>query len=213
MNLETLTNTWYKLFKKIETTEYWLKVVDFLDKSYKAVEVLPSEDKLFYNFKLCPRTELKVVILQKDIVENEYDWNGLYYIPTTVIHNKELDSIINELTRSNLITFPINDLQHICKQGVLFLPLSFTSIKKKDSHLKLWFPLWNLIVKYINANNNLIILIPKSMSDYKKYFTNTNNLIIIHPDYTSKEFIGCNLFKQVNKELNIRNIKDINYKC
>lgn len=211
MNLETLTDTWYKLFKKVEVTEYWTKVLDFLDRSYKAVEVLPSEDKLFYSFKLCGRGELKVIILQKEIIEDGYDWNGLYYIPTTVIHNKELDNISAELIRSNLITFPLNDLQHICKQGVLFLPLSFTSIKKKDSHLKLWFPLWKLIVKYINANNDLIILIPKSLSEYKQYFTNTNNLIITHPDYLSKDFIGCNLFKHVNKELNIRNIKELKY--
>jgi uracil-DNA glycosylase len=83
--------------------------------------------------------------------------------------------------------------------------------KKAGSHLKLWEPFINFVFSVINNKQDVIwILLGKEAQKIKSLITNKTHTILeaTHPAvhcYGGSGFLGSNVFKECNVELELRN--------
>lgn len=227
--------SWKKIIEESMTTENYEKIKNRIKKSNELI--YPNTENIFETFKYFDLNELKVVILGQDCYINSLLKDDIIYPQATgfafsVDENHRippsLKNIFKELKES-IEDFEIPNNGDISKwtknEKVLLLNSALTVENgKSNSHIKLWEPITDNIIKKISENcDNIVFILWGNFAKSKKIFIDLDKHFVIegvHPSPlssrynlkgTSKSFFGHNYFNRTNKYLNKNNISEINW--
>ncbi len=215
-------NEWDLILESEFKKEYFLNIVDFIDREYESKTIYPPYDEIFNAFKLTSINDVKVVILGQDPYHEKGQAHGLAFsTPEGRPIPRSLKNIFKEI--NNEYDFPIPDsgcLKNWARQGV-FLLNTVLSVEegKANSHSDCgWQIFTDNVIKILNKQNQPIVFLlwGKQAEKKKELITNPNHLVLItsHPSPFSarRGFFGSNHFKLANEFLKENNIDEINWK-
>jgi uracil-DNA glycosylase len=224
-NLADIKLSWTNLI-----IDYHTKNNNYFDNIEKLLQTkfYPKRENIFECFKYFDIEQTKCVLLGQDPYINEENLNG-YIIPQAMglsfSVNKNikippsLRNIFMELKSNLNIPIPISgDLTNWAKNNVLLLNAGLT-VKQKESgsHIKVWEPFTDYIIKNISdkCNNIVFILLGNYAKSKVKYIDTKKHCIIqcVHPSPLSanKGFFGSNIFSKTNEYLLQNNIQEIDW--
>lgn len=192
----------------------------------KTSTVYPSQEDVFKAFKLTPYEKVRVVILALDPYHNG-SADGLAFSQSYESHRcaPSLGLILKEIERSfpedvsNIQDGKIDpwDLSRWAEQGIFLLNTSLTVQKgKPGSHVLFWKAFTKAVIKSLQRKRDVVwLLMGTEAKNFSPLITNSTHGIVetVHPaaDLYSgvSKFYGSNCFKDINKELRARNLKEI----
>jgi uracil-DNA glycosylase len=217
---------------KDQTDEEWQSIlvcpaIDYdeinasLDKEYETYEpdikILPNKENIFKAFKLCPRSQLKVVLLGMDCYINiktnkissidEPEANGLAFsVNEGMPIPPSLRNLIKEMKDDiGGEGFHSSDFSDLAKQGILFLNSALTVRQHtSNSHMKIWQKYTDAIIQQISLQEDgvVFILLGKAAQAKHKYINTDRHRILeaIHPSplSASKGFFGSKIYSKTN---------------
>lgn len=211
---EFLTPGWHEFSDAFEHVEFILNTVATREEMSH-----PAGKKIFRALNECKPEDLKVVILGQDpyydgsatgLAFDNYYASGKNFSPSLSNIRKELESDLEEeYIKKLLLTEFRSDsvLGHLPSQGVLLLNTALT-VKHKlaGSHLRLWKPFTEQLIKDINKLDNIVwILWGNHAKSYKSLIENKTHHIIEggHPSplNTTVSFAGGKYFSKANEIL------------
>ena len=217
-----INNGWDLILKDEFKKDYFLKMMNFLDKEYKEKRIFPARSEIFKALELSDYDETKVVILGQDPYYNLGQAEGLSFsVKKGVKLPPSLKNIYKELNDDLGIEISNNgSLINWAKQGVLLLNSSLTVEEKKpNSHSKIgWQIFTDKIISTLNEREEPLVFIlwGNFARSKKELITNSNHLIIesAHPSPLSarKGFFGSKPFSRTNSFLKDHKIQEIDWK-
>lgn len=232
---QNVDKSWEKIIKQSMNDNIYKKIKEKVNSSEDII--YPNVENVFETFKYFRVKELKVVILGQDcyincIKKNDViipQANGLAF-SVSKEHRipPSLKNIYKELAESyeNFIIPSHGDLSNwVMNEKVLLLNSALTvEHGKSNSHMKLWEPVTDNIIKLISEKcNNIVFILWGNFAKSKKKFIDSNKHYIVegvHPSPlsckynmkgTSKSFFGHDYFNKVNLYLKEHNINEINW--
>ena len=217
-----IDNEWDLILESEFKKEYFLNIVDFIDREYESKTIYPPYDEIFNAFKLTSINDVKVVILGQDPYHEKGQAHGLSFsTPEGRPIPRSLKNIFKEI--NNEYDFPIPDsgcLENWARQGVFLLNTVLTVEEgNANSHSDCgWQIFTDNVIKILNKQNQPIVFLlwGKQAEKKKELITNPNHLVLItsHPSPFSarRGFFGSNHFKLANEFLKENNIDEINWK-
>lgn len=214
--------SWYEPLKEFITSEEFIKIGRQVNKERKQHIVIPGyqSDLLFKVFRVTDYNTLKVVIIGQDPYSNPLNaYDGLAFSNSNLINPQPslrniLKEVENDIYNGLNLDSDIN-LNRWAKQGVLLINTAMTVRQfQPESHLHIWLPFTLTVINAINRKNDIIWLLWGNKAQrFERYINNKSHVIIKsgHPSplNTTHPFIGCKCFSQTNKELKIRNKKEV----
>lgn len=178
--------------------------------SAKTTTVYPPLEDIFTAFKYCQPQDIKAVIVGQDCYHGKGQAHGLSFsvrpgvtVPPSLVNiYKELES--DGFTIKNK---KCGDLSHWAKQGVFMINTALTVEESKaGSHLKLWKPFTDQVIKYINYNCQglVFILWGAHAKNCGKIVNGSHRKVeAAHPSpvNTAGGFFGSCPFSQTNEHL------------
>ncbi len=214
-------NDWDLLLEEEYKKDYFIKLVDFIDKEYHDKTIYPKKSEIFNAFRFTSYKDTKVVILGQDPYHGIDQAEGLSFsVKNCVRKPPSLQNIFKELETDLNIPFPKNNsLVPWSKQGVLLLNTVLTVEEKHPaSHKDLgWERFTDEVTSILNKKNTPIVFIlwGSFARSKKKLITNNMHYIIesAHPSPFSayNGFFGSKPFSKTNEFLEKNNIKPINW--
>ena len=201
-------NEWDLILESEFKKEYFLNIVDFIDREYDFKTIYPPYDEIFNAFKLTSINDVKVVILGQDPYHEKGQAHGLAFsTPEGRPIPRSLKNIFKEI--NNEYDFPIPDsgcLKNWARQGVFLLNTVLTVEEgNANSHSDCgWQIFTDNVIKILNEQNQPIVFLlwGKQAEKKKELITNPNHLVLItsHPSPFSarRGFFGSNHFKLAN---------------
>lgn len=196
-------------------------------------DIFPKPKNIFKTLKYFDISELKVVILGQDCyIRKEYDKpqaTGLAFsVPKTHKIPPSLRNIYKELNETiDNFTIPAHgNISRWTKKEKILLLNSALTVKegKSNSHMKLWEPITDKLIKFISDNcENVVFILWGNFAKSKKIFIDNEKHYIIegvHPSPLSarpnskgqdNSFFGHDYFNKVNLYLKKNNINEINW--
>jgi len=211
---EVVFNTWSKPLLNLLQTEYFQKLVNFLNKAYASKIVYPNKLNIFKAFKLTTYNELKVVIIGKGPYSFNNMATGLAFAnEDSIIGDEKLSPSllkIKQCVEQNVYNgFKLNfdqTLESWAKQGVLLLNTSLSVENGKiNSHYKYWVKFIIKTIETINDNNSGIIFLlwGEDAQNYEEYISLSKNYVLKfnHPSWAVENKIpwNCNHFTKANE--------------
>ena len=215
-------NEWDLILESEFKNEYFLNIVDFIDREYESKTIYPPYDEIFNAFKLTSINDVKVGILGQDPYHEKGQAHGLAFsTPEGRPIPRSLKNIFKEI--NNEYDFPIPDsgcLENWARQGVFLLNTVLTVEEgNANSHSDCgWQIFTDNVIKILNEQKQPIVFLlwGKQAEKKKELITNPNHLVLItsHPSPFSarRGFFGSNHFKLANEFLKENNIDEINWK-
>lgn len=215
-------NEWDNVLREEFEKDYFQKIKEFTDEEYRTKTIYPPKEEIFNAFKLCPPSDVKVVILGQDPYHEKGQAHGLAFsTPKGRPIPRSLKNIFKEI--SDEYGYPIPEhgcLEDWAKQGVFLLNTVLTVEEgNANSHSSCgWQTFTDNVIKILNTLNTPIVFLlwGKQAKLKKELITNPNHLVLVssHPSPFSarRGFFGCNHFKTANEFLRENNIKEINWK-
>ena len=205
-------NSWDEILKKEWEKEYYLKLVQTLQREYSEKKVFPQKKDIFKALKMVDYFNCKVLILGQDPYHTDKMANGLCFsVNKNVKLPPSLKNILKETEQDLNIKQPKNfgDLTKWAKQQILLLNCSLTVVESKaNSHSKIgWQTLTDNIIKLLNEKTNpmVFVLWGNFAINKQKLITNKNHLVLkaAHPSPLSahKGFFNCKHFSKTNNFL------------
>lgn len=218
--------------KNRELIESILKKVgaDYLTYSGE-VNIFPHVENILEAFKYFELEETQLVLLGQDpypntvSIENTKIPNAMGLSFSVPVATGEipasLKNIYKELLNDNCISeIPKNgDISRWAKEEkILMLNSAITVVEfNAGSHIKLWQPLTDLLIKYIsdNCENVVFLLLGNSAKSKEKLIDQKRNHIVdgIHPSPLSayRGFFGSAVFSRANAILKSHGKREINW--
>lgn len=221
-----ITQDWklYNIFK-YKTTESWKKIFldmedvfntldDIIEKDVQKGDIiLPLKKDILKPFQLCDLDKIKVLI----VLEEPYckKINGQYLstgIPLQVADNCEQTPELKNINKS-LNTNNLNDFFHWYEQGVFMIHMNMTvPLDIPSGHKDIWdgflFHLFSYFQENDMAEDIINVFFGKTNSLIRKFKINENNVIKC-PEPKYNYFLRRNIFKEINDELESRDITPI----
>ena len=215
-------NNWDSLLSEEYKKEYFLKMIDFLNKEYKNKIIYPKKNEIFTAFRYTSFDNLKVVIIGQDPYHGPNQAEGLSFsVSNSVLKPPSLQNIFKELESDIGIPFPeANSLKPWANEGVLLLNAVLTVEEHSPaSHKNIgWETFTNNVIKKINEKEEPVVFIlwGAFARSKKELITNPKHLIIesAHPSPFSARngFFGSKPFSRTNEFLRKNNIKEIDWR-
>tara|TARA_A100001015_G_C15001062_1_gene718525 strand:- start:426 stop:1157 length:732 start_codon:yes stop_codon:yes gene_type:complete len=227
--------SWKNIITKSMTDEQYKTIKKTINSSNNVI--YPNIENVFETFKYFDVNELKVVILGQDCYINCLKENDIIYPQANGLafsvskkHKipPSLKNIFKELDET-MEDFKIPDhgdlTRWVSNEKILLLNSALTvEHGKSNSHIKLWEPITDNIIKLISDNcENIVFILWGNFAKSKKKFIDSKKHYIIdgvHPSPlackynlkgTSKSFFGHSYFKNTNNFLKSKNILEINW--
>lgn len=205
---------WFEFSDAFEHVEFILNTI-----ATRGEASHPEGKKIFRALNECKPDNLKVVILGMDpYIDGSAVGLSFDNATTQTKISPSLKAILKEMdddlgmkaglqkTEQNQLD-PTSYLCHLPQQGVLLLNTALTvAHKKSGSHLRLWKPFTEQLIKDINKLDNIVwILWGNDAKSYKSLIENKSHYIIEggHPSplNTSVPFAGGKYFSKCNSFL------------
>ena len=219
--IKMTNNTWDNILQEEYHKEYFMSIVNFINKEYKEKDIFPPKNYILRALSLTDYDKVKVVILGQDPYHGVGEANGLSFsVNIGITLPPSLRNIYKELNDDLHIPTPNHgDLTNWAKEGVLLLNSVLTVEKDKPaSHKNIgWEKYTDAIIKKLNERNEPVVFIlwGNFARNKKKYITNPKHLIIesSHPSPFSANygFFGSKPFSKANNFLKENNIKEIDW--
>ena len=214
-------NDWDEALKAEFKKEYFIKIMDFVDKEYSTKTIYPPHEEIFNAFKFTPLSNVKVVILGQDPYHEAGQAHGLAFsTPDGRPIPRSLKNIFKEINAEYGYPIPESGcLEKWAKQGVFLLNTVLTvEDGNANSHSKCgWQTFTDNVIEILNKQNQPIVFLlwGKQAERKKELITNPNHLVLItsHPSPFSarRGFLGCNHFKLANEFLKENNKEEIDW--
>ncbi len=215
-------NNWDSLLSEEYKKEYFLKMIDFLNKEYKNKTIYPKKNEIFNAFRYTSFDNIKVVIIGQDPYHGPNQAEGLSFsVSNSVLKPPSLQNIFKELESDLGIPFPeANSLKPWANEGVLLLNSVLTVEEHSPaSHKNIgWETFTDNVIKKINEKKEPVVFIlwGAFARSKKELITNPKHLIIesAHPSPFSARngFFGSKPFSKTNEFLRKNNIKEIDWR-
>ena len=235
-NIESwkINEDWYFFLKEYFDLQDFKELQRKVDEDYSRLLVLPSSDKIFASFNLCPLERLKVVILGQDPYPSSEHACGLAFSSKSKKTPGSLKNIYKELKDDLKVpqteVFKTNDLSSWATEGVLLLntvltysPKIVLQENKKQKNLNLhfnynWQAFSDFVLEKISLNfkNLVFILWGNNAIEKENLIENKESHLIIksaHPSPFSARlgFFGSKPFSKTNDFLKAHNKEEINW--
>lgn len=209
-----------KLFEQEKQKEYFIKLMEFVDKEYQTKRCFPPYQDIFNAFKFCDINEIKVVILGQDPYHEINQAHGLSF---SILEGnplpKSLINIYKELYDDLGVTRLTGNLSYWCEQGVFLLNNVLTVEEgKANSHKnKGWEIFTSKVIEELNNDNSpkVFVLWGNDALSKKALITNDKHLVLTsaHPSPLSsyRGFFGSKPFSKINKFLKANNLEEIDW--
>ena len=234
MDYSNIKPLWKKMITKYISDQGIDSKIDY---EYNTKTVFPNKKNIFETFKYFDIDELKVVILGQDcyigsICNNNItipQANGLAFsVRMEHLTPPSLKNIYKELkdTIPNFIIPPNGDITRWVKEEKILLLNSALTVEEKcsGSHMKIWEPFTDMIMKDISSScNNIVFILWGNHAKSKVNLIDKNKHHIImgvHPSPlsakpnkkgTSCSFFGHDYFNRTNIYLESKNKSKINW--
>lgn len=215
-------NNWDSILSEEYNKEYFVKMIDFLNKEYKSKTIYPKKNEIFNAFRYTSFDNLKVVIIGQDPYHGPDQAEGLSFsVSNSVLKPPSLQNIFKELESDLGIPFPeVNSLKPWANEGVLLLNAVLTVEEHSPaSHKNIgWETFTDNVIKKINEKEEPVVFIlwGAFARSKKELITNPKHLIIesAHPSPFSARngFFGSKPFSRTNEFLRKNNIKEIDWR-
>ncbi len=213
---------WYDLLKNEYEKQYFVDIMNFLEKESLSKTIFPPKDEIFRALEKLPYDKVKVVIIGQDPYHGENEAHGLAFsVKKGVRIPPSLRNIFKEL-KNEYEDFEIPNngcLMPWVEEGVLLLNATLTVEKDKaNSHKNIgWQNFTDKIIELINQKEEpVVFLLWGNFAISKRILiTNPKHLILesVHPSplSASRGFFGNGHFVKVNEFLEKNSIKPINW--
>ena len=215
-------NDWDLALEKEFEKEYFLKIMEFIEKEYQTKTVYPPCEDIFNAFKLTSLANVKVVILGQDPYHEKGQAHGLAFsTPDGRPIPRSLKNIFKEINGEYGYPIPESGcLEKWAKQGVFLLNTVLTVEEgNANSHSDCgWQIFTDKVIDILNSQKQPIVFLlwGKQAEKKKELITNDNHLVLVtsHPSPFSarRGFFGSNHFKLANEFLAKNNSDEINWK-
>lgn len=215
-------NDWDNLLSDEYKKDYFIKLMDFVNKEYKDKTIYPKKCEIFNAFRYTSYENTKVVILGQDPYHGENQAEGLSFsVKNCVRKPPSLQNIFKEMADDLNVPYPTtNSLVPWSRQGVLLLNTVLTVEEKKPaSHKDIgWETFTDEVIKKLNDKNTPVVFIlwGNFARGKKKLITNPIHYVIesAHPSPFSayNGFFGSKPFSKTNQFLRDHNINEIDWK-
>lgn len=213
---------WYDLLKTEYEKQYFVNIMNFLEKESLSKTIFPPKDEIFTALEHLPYDKVKVVIIGQDPYHGENEAHGLAFsVKKGVKIPPSLRNIFKEL-KNEYEDFEIPNngcLMPWVEEGVLLLNATLTVEKDKaNSHKNIgWQNFTDKIIELINQKEEpVVFLLWGNFAISKRILiTNPKHLILesVHPSplSASRGFFGNGHFLKANQFLEKNGIKPINW--
>ena len=222
---EDSTNGWHAILKSEFQKPYFRALDKFLTSQYKSKTVYPPEHQIFEAFRLCPMSNIKVVIIGQDPYHGRGQGHGVCFsVQHGVRPPPSLKNIFKELHNDVGVPIPTHGyLKPWADQGVLLLNTVLTVVGgQANSHRKRgWETFTDAVIRKINAQCENVVFLCWGKPAQKKaeMVSKTKHHILMssHPSplgatKTSSPFIGSRCFSKVNELLRKAKKEEIDWK-
>lgn len=186
-----------------------------LASEYKKYKVFPPQEEIFNAFKFTDYPDTQVIVLGLDPYVREGQAYGISFgIKDNIAIPPSLRNIDKEVEDDIYDGFKLDfdySLKHWCAQGCFMYNTALTVIEgKTGSHLKLWSPFTEAVIKALNDKDFCIyLLLGKVAQEYSKLITPKQDQYIITAPHPAAEsyaggtagFFGSKVFSKINKIL------------
>lgn len=223
MNLLSNSNSWNSFFDAECQKDYFLKLMQDVEKEYSSSICFPPKELIFHAFEKCKLEDLKVVIIGQDPYHGAGEANGLCFsVNDGVKIPPSLKNIFAEINSDlDSIFLPTNgNLERWAKQGILLLNAGLTVRKdaaNSHKHLK-WNVFTDNVISYISNNcENVIFLLWGSFAQKKGLKIDRDKHLVLeagHPSPLSANrgfWFGNKHFSQTNTYLKAIGKKEIDW--
>lgn len=157
----TIADDWKALLQDEFEKPYFVDLVEFVKKEYKAHHCFPKGKNIFAAFDYCSIKDLKVVILGQDPYHGEHQANGLCFsVQDQIAMPPSLVNIFREIEDDLGKPFPkTGNLDRWAKQGVLLLNATLTvRAHQAGSHQdKGWEKFTDAVIQKISKRKKHIV--------------------------------------------------------
>ncbi len=201
-------NKWKKILSNEFEKEYYIKLMDFLEKERAQYNIFPQEEEVFSALSLTDYDDVKVLITGQDPYHEEGQAHGLAFsVKPGVQTPPSLQNMYKELKFDLGCYIPDNGyLVKWAKQGVMMLNTVLTVREgAANSHKnKGWEKFTDKIIEKLNERDDPVIFLlwGANAKEKLKIITNPKHYVLsaAHPSPLSamRGFMGCRHFSKVN---------------
>ena len=216
-----LNNDWDELLSGEFSSEYYLRLREFLKNEYSSRKVYPPMNDIYNALRYTSYENTRVVILGQDPYHGYGQAHGLCFsVKRGTPPPPSLKNIFKELNSELGIAEPeCGELVGWAKQGVLLLNTTLTVREgMPQSHKgRGWEKLTDCIISLLNQKSRSVVFLlwGSNARAKKELITNPNHLVLecAHPSPLSAYagFFGCNHFIKANEFLVSRGERPIDF--
>ncbi len=203
-----LNNDWDDLLKDEFKQDYFLRLVENIQKEYRKFTCYPPIHDVFHALRLTAHKDTKILILGQDPYHNPDQAMGMAFsVKKNVVLPPSLVNIFTELNSDLGYEIPLSgDLTAWAKNGVLLLN-AILSVRKNQplSHQQYgWTRFTDYIITLLNEKKTpmVFVLWGSFARSKKQLITNPIHLVIenVHPSPLSayRGFFGSKPFSKIN---------------
>lgn len=202
---------WDNLLKSEYTKEYFIKLIEFIDKEYENKRIYPPKDQIFSIFEILEVGEIKVVIIGQDPYHRTGQAHGMAFsVMPGVKKPPSLVNIFKELKDDIGCEIPESGyLMGWARQGVFLMNTCLSVIDSSpNSHKgKGWEMFTDEVIRLIDQDETpkVFLLWGNDARKKRKLIKNARHLILetVHPSPLSayNGFFGCKHFSRANSFL------------
>lgn len=215
-------NDWKPILKKMEATESYQQLREFLVEEYNTKIIYPKKENIWQAFEWTPYNEVKAVILGQDPYHGANQAHGLAFsVRPEVKLPPSLKNIYKEL-QDDLGLEPVQHgyLKSWAQQGVLMLNTILT-VRAGEAHSHKnhgWELLTDEVIKALNEREKPVVFIlwGSPAQKKRKMIDETKHKVVasVHPSPLAayRGFFGSKPFSKTNELLEASGQEPINWK-
>lgn len=216
-----MPNDWKSLLKDEFEQDYYKRLMTFLLREYATKEIYPPKEDVYNAFRLCPLSELKLVILGQDPYHGKGEAHGLAFsVKEGVPLPPSLKNIFKEISDDVNSPYHKNgDLTYLAEQGVLLLNTCLTVEKDKPlSHRNKGWEIFTdaVITSIAEMDRPLVFMLWGNHAKSKASLIYKRDHLVLkaaHPSplSASRGFFGCGHFSRANEFLKAKGLSEIRW--
>lgn len=216
-----LPHDWEALLADEMGKPYFSSLRSFVEAEYEEHVCYPAAGKVFEAFRLCPLSEVRVVLLGQDPYHEPQQAQGLCFsVPEGVKLPPSLRNIYKELNTDTGKALSNNgDLSHWARQGVLMLNATLTVREHKaGSHAKHgWETFTDCVIRRVSERcEHVVFLLWGNYAQEKTALIDSTRHLVLcsaHPSPLSayRGFFGNHHFSKTNDFLKLHHLPPVNW--